>query len=55
MNTVDFTPRFGAAYEGPPGSVHGGIIAAAFDEVLGMTQSLMMKIANLASESGMIK
>jgi acyl-coenzyme A thioesterase PaaI-like protein len=32
--------RFGAAYEGPPGSVHGGMVAAAFDEILGMTQSL---------------
>jgi len=32
--------RFGTAYEGPPGHVHGGFIAAAFDEVLGMTQSL---------------
>lgn len=32
--------RFGSAYEGPPGSVHGGMIAAAFDELLGMTQSL---------------
>jgi acyl-coenzyme A thioesterase PaaI-like protein len=32
--------RFGSAYEGPPGCVHGGYIAAAFDEVLGMTQSL---------------
>ena len=31
---------FGAAYEGPPGSVHGGFIAAAFDEVLGFVQSL---------------
>lgn len=27
-------------YEGPPGHVHGGFIAAAFDEVLGMAQSL---------------
>ena len=34
------TVRWGAAYEGPPGCVHGGHIAAAFDEVLGMTQSL---------------
>lgn len=34
------TVRFGAAYEGPPGSVHGGYVAAAFDEVLGMAQSL---------------
>jgi acyl-coenzyme A thioesterase PaaI-like protein len=32
--------NYGAAYEGPPGSVHGGHIAAAFDEVLGMAQSL---------------
>lgn len=31
---------FGAIYEGPPGCVHGGYIAAAFDEVLGITQSL---------------
>lgn len=31
---------FGPAYEGPPGCVHGGYIAAAFDEVLGFTQSL---------------
>jgi acyl-coenzyme A thioesterase PaaI-like protein len=32
--------RYGAAYEGPPGSVHGGVLAATFDELLGMTQSL---------------
>jgi Thioesterase superfamily len=32
---------FGAAYEGPPNFVHGGIIALAFDEMLGM--------ANIAS------
>lgn len=32
--------RFGSAYEGPPGCVHGGHVAAAFDEVLGMAQSL---------------
>jgi len=31
---------FGSAYEGPPGSVHGGYVAAAFDEVLGYVQSL---------------
>lgn len=30
---------FGAPYEGPPGCVHGGFIAAAFDEVLGVSQS----------------
>ncbi len=34
------TVAWGAAYEGPPGCVHGGHIAAAFDEVLGMTQSI---------------
>jgi Thioesterase superfamily len=27
---------FGAAYEGPPGFVHGGWIACAFDEMLGI-------------------
>jgi acyl-coenzyme A thioesterase PaaI-like protein len=32
--------HFGSAYEGPPSSVHGGYVAAAFDEVLGMAQSL---------------
>jgi acyl-coenzyme A thioesterase PaaI-like protein len=26
----------GAAYEGPPGCVHGGIVAGLFDELLGM-------------------
>jgi acyl-coenzyme A thioesterase PaaI-like protein len=31
---------FGSAYEGPPGCAHGGYVAAAFDEVLGSTQSL---------------
>lgn len=33
------TAEFGAAYEGPPGCVHGGFLAAAFDEVLGAAQS----------------
>ena len=32
--------NFGVPYEGPPGHVHGGFLAAAFDEVLGMAQSL---------------
>ena len=31
---------FGPAFEGPPGHVHGGWIAAAFDEVLGIAQTL---------------
>jgi len=29
--------RFRSAFNGPPGSVHGGIIAATFDELLGVT------------------
>lgn len=36
--------RFGIAYEGPPGCVHGGYIAAAFDEVLGLAQSLSGRV-----------
>jgi acyl-coenzyme A thioesterase PaaI-like protein len=34
------TVVFGSAYEGPPGCVHGGFVAAAFDEVLGYAQTL---------------
>lgn len=30
---------YGAAYEGPPGCLHGGFIAAGFDEVLGFAQA----------------
>jgi acyl-coenzyme A thioesterase PaaI-like protein len=37
-SVVRATVRFGAAYEGPPAHVHGGLIAAAFDEVLGCVQ-----------------
>jgi acyl-coenzyme A thioesterase PaaI-like protein len=32
--------QLGRAYEGPPHGVHGGWVAALFDEVLGTTQSL---------------
>ena len=39
-DVVHCTGSFGNAYEGPPGHVHGGYIAAAFDELLGMAQSL---------------
>ena len=39
-DTVTGEVTFGGAYEGPPGFVHGGWIAATFDELLGMTQSL---------------
>ncbi|MFP8878403.1 MAG: PaaI family thioesterase, partial [Myxococcota bacterium] len=38
--TAEGVVTFGSAYEGPPGCVHGGFIAAAFDEVLGFVQSL---------------
>ena len=37
---VHGTAVFGSAYEGPPDSVHGGYVACAFDELLGMAQSL---------------
>ena len=37
---VEGTGTFGLQYEGPPGHVHGGFVAAAFDEVLGMAQSM---------------
>ena len=30
--------QYGSAYEGPPGCVHGGHIAGAFDELLGYAQ-----------------
>lgn len=39
-NRVEGHGSFGLAYEGPPGYVHGGFIAASFDEVLGMAQSM---------------
>lgn len=38
-NGVTGAVHFGAAYEGPPGCVHGGWIAAAFDEFLGFVMS----------------
>jgi acyl-coenzyme A thioesterase PaaI-like protein len=34
------TVRFGWPYEGPPGTVHGGFIAATFDQFLGFAQGL---------------
>ena len=30
---------YGAAFEGPPGCLHGGIVMAAFDDVLGVAQA----------------
>lgn len=35
---VEGEVTFGPAYEGPPGHVHGGWLAAVFDELLGFTQ-----------------
>ena len=37
------TGSFGMQYEGPPGHVHGGFVAAALDELLGMAQTLSGK------------
>jgi acyl-coenzyme A thioesterase PaaI-like protein len=37
--TVYGRVTFGSAYEGPPGCVHGGYVAAAFDEVLGYAET----------------
>ncbi|MGH9244349.1 MAG: PaaI family thioesterase [Acidimicrobiales bacterium] len=34
---VEGQVTFGTAYEGPPGHVHGGFVAATLDELLGMT------------------
>jgi acyl-coenzyme A thioesterase PaaI-like protein len=34
------TVKFGSAFEGGPGLTHGGYLAAAFDELLGLVQSL---------------
>jgi acyl-coenzyme A thioesterase PaaI-like protein len=38
------TVTFGVAYEGPPGCVHGGIIAASFDQVFNVA-NLMRGVA----------
>jgi acyl-coenzyme A thioesterase PaaI-like protein len=39
-DTVRGFVKFGSAYEGPPGHVHGGIVAELFDELLGFAQSI---------------
>jgi acyl-coenzyme A thioesterase PaaI-like protein len=38
--TVVGSVRFGGAYEGPPGSLHGGFVAPVHDEILGLANSL---------------
>lgn len=37
-DVIEATVTLGALYEGPPGCVHGGFVAAMFDEVLGAAQ-----------------
>jgi len=37
--SVEARVIFGDPWEGPPGCVHGGFVASAFDEVLGIAQS----------------
>ncbi|MFM7785789.1 MAG: PaaI family thioesterase [Gammaproteobacteria bacterium] len=39
-DTAHGRARLGWAYEGPPGSVHGGYVAALFDQFLGMAQAM---------------
>jgi hypothetical protein len=39
-NVIRGSATFGWAYQGPPGHLHGGFVAAVFDETLGLTQSL---------------
>jgi acyl-coenzyme A thioesterase PaaI-like protein len=42
--TMRATVTFGTPYEGPPGCVHGGVIAACFDQVLNVA-NLMAGVA----------
>jgi acyl-coenzyme A thioesterase PaaI-like protein len=37
------TATYTHVYEGPPGAVHGGVVAAAFDIVLGSTASIVQR------------
>lgn len=37
-DVIEATVTLGSLYEGPPGCVHGGFVAAMFDEVLGAAQ-----------------
>jgi len=39
-DVIEGRVTFPITYEGPPGHVHGGFVAAAFDEVLGLVQSM---------------
>lgn len=44
---VHGTTTFGPAYEGPPGHVHGGHVAAVYDELLGQAQGTIGFTASL--------
>jgi len=39
-DTVRGKAKFGWAYQGPPDHLHGGFVAALFDETLGLAQSM---------------
>jgi acyl-coenzyme A thioesterase PaaI-like protein len=43
------TATLGPAYEGPPHGVHGGFVAALFDDLLGQAQQLVRKAGVTAS------
>ena len=43
---------FTAPYEGPPRCVHGGIIAAAFDQVFNVANLVLGRAAGLSSAGG---
>ena len=43
-NKVKGRATFGAAFQGPPGRVHGGVLALALDIVLAKTQDLVEQI-----------
>lgn len=47
--TLEATAILGPAYEGPPHGVHGGWVAALFDDILGQAQQLVGKAGVTAS------
>jgi acyl-coenzyme A thioesterase PaaI-like protein len=44
---VNATHKFEAIMNGPPGGVHGGVVAGVFDELLGCTGTLSIRYASL--------
>lgn len=49
--TLEATATLGPAYEGPPHGVHGGWVAALFDDLLGQAQGLVGKTGMTATLS----